>query len=236
MYDPPIHIYKTALMQRLIDAVSRGYLHHTSGTVPLRKAQRMAEKFAQRYGIHFNTNQRAYAKRQGRANARLFLLAYEHSDELDWWLLVTPGSGQVHEEERLHLAADRRHRIRIQDDYELLRAPRRKRHGGRHVWTWRMTRQCYTTWRHRLIEACRARSPRRITESLQSLRRVPGFSGTRQQTIELLRLAQHEWRRRHGDVSLPGGQVRLPYVERTASNTIRLSELLTGNGLAAESD
>lgn len=64
-------------MQRLIDAVGRGYLHHTSGTVPIRKAQRMVEKFAQRYGIHFNTNQRAYAKRQGRANAQLFLLAYD---------------------------------------------------------------------------------------------------------------------------------------------------------------
>ncbi|RMG32501.1 MAG: hypothetical protein D6720_13220 [Gammaproteobacteria bacterium] len=231
MYDPPVHLYKTILMQRLIDAVTRGYVHHTSGAVPLARAQRLADKFARRYGVHTNSNQRAYAKRQGRANARLYLLAYDQSDELDWWLLATPGSGRVHDEERLHLAADRRHRIRIKDDYELVRAPRRKHHGGRHVWTWRMTRPCYERWRHRLIQACRMPSPRGITESLQSLRRVPGFSGTRQQAIELLRLAHREWRRRHGKIALPGGEIRLPYVERTADSTEQLSALLVENGL-----
>lgn len=236
MYDPPIHIYKTNLMQRLLDAVTRGYLYHTSGKVPLAKAQRFAEKFACRYGIDRNANQRAYAKQKGRANARLYLLGYEDSTDLDWWLLVTPGEGLVHGEERLHLATDRRQRIRIKDDYELVQITRRKNCGGGQGWTWRMTRRCYTSWRHRIMQACRTSSTRAMTASLQSLNRVPGFSGIRQQAGKLLGLARREWRRQHGESDLPGGGIRLPYLERRASNTVLLSDLAVENETVKDKD
>ncbi len=231
MYDPPVYLYKTNLMQRLLDAVTRGYVHHTSGKVPLGKAQRFADKLAQRYGVDRNANQRAYAKRQGKTNARLFMLAYEQSDDLDWWLLVTPGSGQVHDEERLDLATDRRRRIRIKDDYELVRNPRKKNRGGGQAWTWRMTYACDASWRARLMQACRASSTRSITEAMQSLRRVPGFSGIRQQAQELLGFSHRELRRRHGNGELPGGAIRIPYVERSASRAVSLSDLVLENSI-----
>ncbi|HGG59653.1 MAG TPA: hypothetical protein ENK26_07005, partial [Gammaproteobacteria bacterium] len=76
-YELNVHIHKTVLMQRLLDAVVRGYVWHTSGTIPLHKAERLVDKFVERYHIDYNTNQRTYAKRKGRANARLLMLHQE---------------------------------------------------------------------------------------------------------------------------------------------------------------
>jgi len=87
-------------MQRILDAVSRGYGQYTSGVVPIHKAAQLYGKFAELYGVHFNANQRAYAKRKKRANARLFFLYEEDSVNLSWWLFATGGTGQVHELEQ----------------------------------------------------------------------------------------------------------------------------------------
>ena len=60
MYDPMIHVHKTVLMQRLMDAVVRGYIWYTSGTIPLENAARLAAKFADKYATNRNSNARAY--------------------------------------------------------------------------------------------------------------------------------------------------------------------------------
>ncbi|WP_422126410.1 hypothetical protein [Thioalkalivibrio sulfidiphilus] len=226
MHDPLVHIHKSVLMQRLLDAACRGYHWHTHGSVSVDKAARLSAKFAQLYRIDRNANQRAYAQRQGKANARLFMFATETNSHLDWWLLCTDGDGAVHELERLQNAYDKRHRVRIGNDYELLRRTRKRGQGGGTVWSWRMTHVCLEHWRVRVINACRRRESLEVSRVLASLYRVPGFSGTREQVGKLVNLARTEWRRHHGDLEGLMLPPRLAYVERLPDTSVPLSELI----------
>lgn len=226
MFDPPVHVHKTVFMQRVLDAVSHGYHWHTSGTVPLDKAQRLAEKFGERYEIDRNQNQRAYAKRKGQSNARFFLYASPKATSLTWFLLVTDGDGCIHQEERLRHAQDARGRIRLDEDYELIRRTRKSDKGGGTVWSWRMTKDCERRWRERIILACRQSHTLAVTQTIGSLYRVPGFSGIREQTGALVALTRSEWRRRHGTLDALLTPPKLPYIERMADTAVPLSEYL----------
>ena len=226
MNQPLVHMHKTVLMQRLLDAVCHGYYWHTHGTVSVPKALRLAEKFSECYGVHRNANSRAYAKRMGQSNAKLFLYAASGTEHLSWWLLATNGDGSVHREEDLASATDARRRLRIGDNDELVRRTRPRGHGGGTVWTWRMTTECVREWRERIIMACRRREAGAVTQTVGSLYRCPGFSGIRHQVGKLVALSRKEWRRRHGNLNhfiLPPA---LPYLERLRDTAIPLSELV----------
>jgi len=224
MTNSQVIVHKSVLMQRLLDSVVRGHYLHTSGIVPVSRAQRLVDKFADRYGIHKTMNQRAYAKRHGHANARLFLYARSGETALQWWLLATPGTGAVHELERLGNAHENRQRLQIENEYELVRRTRPSKHGGGQVWSWRMTRETYRNWRNTIREDCRAPDTGRITQTLGTLYRAPGFSGIRHQIGNLVVLARREWRRYHGnkkELILPPS---LPYLERLPTHTVPLAE------------
>ena len=225
MFDPPVHFHKTILMQRILDVVSRGYEQYTSGVVPTHKAAQLYDKFAERYGVHFNANQRAYAKRKGKSNARLFFLYQDGSKDLSWWLLVSKGTGSVHELEQLSYALDKRKRIRIGEDYELVRRTRSSAKGGGAVWSWRMTHCCYERWRERLIAISRSKDAFKTTQAVGSLYRTPGFSGVRHQVGKLVTFLRHQWRRRHGNLDNLVLQPKLPYLERLSDTTVPLSQL-----------
>ncbi|TVO73027.1 hypothetical protein [Sedimenticola selenatireducens] len=230
MFDPPVHTHKTVVMQRILDAASRGYCYHTSGTLPLHKAGNLAGKFAEHYQVHHNANQRAYAKRLGRASTRLFLYQRSNQD-LMWWLLATHGSGQVHQLEHLDHLLDQRRRLRLEDDYEVVRVTRRREHGGGTVWTWRMTHICYAQWQERVNQVCRGNDALKATQMLGSLYRTPGFSGVRRQVGKLTALARRKWRRYHGDLSQFQLPPKLPYLERLPDTTVALSVLQQVNHL-----
>lgn len=225
MHDPLVHIHKSVLMQRLLDAVSRGYNWHTHGSVPVEKASRLSAKFAELYCVDRNSNARAYAQRQGKSNSRLFLFATESSTYLDWWLLSSDGVGSVHQLERLQSALDKRCRVRIGTDYELLQRTRKREKGGGTVWSWRMTHECHERWRVRIINACRRTEPLEVSRSIASLYRVPGFSGTREQVGKLVKLARMEWRRHHGTLDQLILPPKLGYLERLPDTAVPLSEI-----------
>lgn len=221
-----VHVIKTILMQRLMDAVLRGYTHHIHGAVTFDKAEKLCEKFTHHYRIADNTNQRYYAKKMGRANTRLFFYHAEGEDKLHWWLLATKGDGDVHRRERLLDARDRQSRIRSPGDYELLPLTRPKAHGGGTSWTWRMTKETYTTWRARMISCGRSRSNLLARQALYSLRKTPGFGGIRRQIGKLRAELRKTWIRHHGnDVNLPGIS-KLPYLQRETDHTVELHEFL----------
>ncbi|BAZ94618.1 uncharacterized protein FOKN1_2241 [Thiohalobacter thiocyanaticus] len=229
MYDPQIYLHKSIVMQRLLDAVCRGYVRHTAGVVPAHKAPRLAEKFAQCYSVHRNANQRAYARRKGQANARLFILVNsEAPTQLLWWLLATEGEGAVHGLERLRHARNARGRVRVGDDYELIRRTRRRDKGGGAVWSWRMTRECYSQWRERIIQASRRSVSTEINRAVRSLYRTPGYSGVRDQVGKLIALARSEWRRRHGNADALMLAPKLGYVDRLPDSTVLLSDWCRG--------
>ena len=208
---------KTVLMQRLIDAVGNGYHWYTCGVIDKGRSQCLVQKFAEKYGTSLNKNQRAYRRRKGVAVARLFMLDQPNEEKLKWWLLVTDGGGAVHHEEMLNDAYLKRSRIRMGEDYELVRITKSGNPVGCTVLTWRMTRKREQEWREWLIEACRKSTEREICKALDSLYKSPGFSGIRKQVGKLVTMAKKEWRRRHGEERLPGPERQLGYVQRLSN-------------------
>ncbi|MHB8256274.1 MAG: hypothetical protein ACYDHY_03690 [Acidiferrobacterales bacterium] len=86
-----------------METVQHGSRHWTGGVIPIEKALRLAEKFACKYGTDARAGKRTWDKAHGRAGARL--ITYPEDDQalmpIRRWLLVTPGRGVVHQEERL---------------------------------------------------------------------------------------------------------------------------------------
>ena len=221
-----VHVKKSILMQRLMDAVGRGYVYHTSGTVSLEKAENLCHKFDHKYGIFANNNQRYYAKKQGRANVRLYLYHMSDSSQLYWWLLATKGQNEVHNQENLQIAYQRNGRIRVPGEYELLPLTRPKSSGGGSSWTWKMTKETYSIWREKMISIGRNQSNLSARQALGSLEKAPGFRGVRQQIGKLSSILRKSWVRHHGDQKGFPGIMKLNYIERVSDETIELHALI----------
>ena len=221
-----VHVKKSILMQRLMDAVIRGYVYHTTGTVQFEKAEKLCQKFDQKYQIFANNNQRHYAKKQGRANARLYLYYKSDSNQLCWWLLATKGKNEVHNQEKLLVAFERNGRIRVPGDYEFLPLTKQKSSGGGSSWTWRMTKETYSTWRERMTYCGRNQSSLSARQALGSLQKTPGFRGIRFQVGKLSSVLRKAWVRHHGNQTDLPRIIKLNYIERVPDQTIDLYDLL----------
>ncbi|HEY9758898.1 MAG TPA: hypothetical protein V6C97_27260, partial [Oculatellaceae cyanobacterium] len=194
MHNPEIHRRKTVVMFRIQQVVAWGYRWYTSGTVPASKAQKLAAKFAELYRVDATESQRRYAKKQGKANAFLFLYPRKGTDEFLWWLLATDGEGEVHQRERLRLATEAGSRLRWNDDYELIVMTREGQ--PKASVTWRMTRENYHSWHARIRQAVRTRRTNQLVrQAIWSLYRAPGFGQVRLQVKALSFMLQKEWKR-----------------------------------------
>lgn len=228
-YDPLVFTRQALLMQRLSDYVRHNYHYWTAGTVPLTRAQALSQKFEVRYRVYATESQRRYARQHGRANAFLLLFASENRTELRWFLLVSEGTGCVHEEV-LRDARNSRERLRtFEDRYELLQLTRPKHQGGGTTWTWRMTRETFDHYDYRAIAAARSSAPVAAQRLSHELARTPGFSGVRRQVGRLMKRMRGEWVRR-GMKRWPFHEIpKLHYLERMETTGIRLSELCQQN-------
>lgn len=197
-------------MQRIADHVRLGYVHWTCGTVSAERANALARKFHERYGVGLTRHQKAYGRTQGQACSILVLWSSEQG-QLNWFLMVTQGESLAYNFERLDDATTAQGRI-VVTGYELVQLPRR---GCEHpAWTWRMTPETYGGWRERILRTAR-RHPDALTEQLAELARTPGFSGCRAQVRKLLQLARAEARRRLGGVAdTVNYPTRIGYVQR----------------------
>lgn len=213
-----IPLSKRAAMRVILETVQRGSHYWIAGSVAPDKALGFARKMAERYRADANPAQRAYAKSRGRANTTLVMYP-EHAENLLWWLLVTPGSGPVHEQERLLETHDKRTRLTWGEQYELVYEQRPRNRGGGRAWTWRLTEQRYAELVAAMRELAAApghtRERRDDLDSLvQALMRMPGFHGVRQQALALFRLGQETWARTHArDATYPWPE-RVPYLDK----------------------
>lgn len=227
-YDPLVIIHKTTLLQKLGDLVRLGHASWTAGTVPLRRATRLATKFADFYATNLSTDQRYRRKRVGRGNAQLLLWReYEDSPEIHWFLLVTAGDHPAHAHERLRDA--RRDRITV-TGYELVQQTRPGQE--KPAWTWRMSANQYEAWRGSMVEAVRRHADLAPAlaqaQAWQSLHRSPGFAPVRRQVRKVAAVGRAEWkRRRSGPFPVP--KIRVPYVSRLRHETVPLRLLLAAN-------
>lgn len=184
--------HHVALMQRILDLVSRGYRFHTQGFVPVPRAQRLADKFAERYGVAAHAHRRAQNRAHHRASAQL--LVYPHDpDRLEWWLLATTGRGLVHEHERLRDASDVHHPITLAGKYRLARDVRPGKEGGGVHWTWHFLPRHLRAWEYAVIHAARRSAPYDLQRAVDALAHVPLWHGTRTEVLRLLRRARKVW-------------------------------------------
>ena len=215
-------VSQRAAMRVILETVQRGSRHWSTGTVPPEKALRFAAKMAERYRADANRAQRAYAKSKGRANTTL-LMYPENNGVLRWWLLVTPGEGAVHTQERLSDSHDKRTLLVWGEQYALVHEQRPKNHGGGRVWTWRITPQRYAELETSLRNY--AASPGRhygasaerqddLYALVQAVMRMPGFHGVRQQQLSLLQAGKEMWVRTHAaSASFPWPE-KVPYLDK----------------------
>lgn len=225
-FDPPVLLHKSSLMQKLADYVRFGFTDYVSGFVRAERAAAFVRKMSRYYRVDLGAdrNHRARSKAAGEGCAVLLLYAGA-SHVLTWFLLVSPGPHPARLLEALKSALERRERIVVQGDYELVR---HARSGVRPSWTFKMTEQTYRGVRQRVIECVRKKDDEALRQLIYSLYRTPGFAGARQQVGKAVALLRAEWRRAGRRRARPGLPPRLPYIARLRSESMPLTSWLRG--------
>ncbi|MBS0466058.1 MAG: hypothetical protein JSS31_11790 [Proteobacteria bacterium] len=196
-YNPTVLLGKTVYLQRIQEAVAAGYCHAALGTVPLAKAQRLVNKFAEVYGFNRGKDERYRRRSQGLANATLHLRLNEEAD-IDFALLVTEGEHAAHHLERLCDA--RRDTLRYRE-FELVLLTLRGRSRATLTWRWEAT--TFDGWKKRLHLHTAHYDRSGLYQDWFSLYRVPGFAGIRRQVGELVSYWRRDWQQLRGNDPCP---------------------------------
>jgi len=195
--DPPVFTRKTVFLQRIQDAVAKGYCHYISGQVSPQKALVLCRKFAELYDVQNDKNTRYRRKANGLGNARLLL--YLRKDlSLYFVMLVTPGEHVAHHLEKLQ---DCRTVPLCFEEFELVLLTLKGR--SRPTLTWRFTKATVLAWQSRLHQNTAHHDKVGLYQSWYSLYRVPGFAGVRRQVGELVAFWRREWQMLRGDAPCP---------------------------------
>ena len=143
-------------------------------------------------------------------------------EALGWSLLLTDGESPARHLEALRLATDVRTPLCV-GPYELVR---RSRPGQSHpAWTYRMTPECYETYRVRALRSARGDPREPSGQLLRDLYCQPGFAGVRSQVGRIVGLFRREFGRRHPRGVIAPSLPRLGYVQRLATTGTWLSDL-----------
>ncbi|MEX3671142.1 hypothetical protein AB3X82_23405 [Paraburkholderia phenoliruptrix] len=181
----PIARSKTAALARVLDTIPKGYCRYTHGIVSVNKAEQLARKLHQRYGVGCTPAQRVTKRRHGLANTLLVMYWPEACQQVEWLMLATDGDGM--DGERLLGIADKPRLIWL--GYELVRRPER----GRTAWTWRRPSSEMAGQYALIAEQSKKRDVNLLVGLLQTIANQPGFHGVREQSKRLFGEA-----RRHG--------------------------------------
>lgn len=195
---------KTAAMRYLAESAGYGYCLFQQGEVGAEKALSLLTKFEQRYRVLASRGMRDHARSRGMSCARLVMFPKDDGAVWLFWLLASPGTGDLPSEASTQDARSPATRLRWLDQYELVARPVQRRTpkgqpglptaGGRlhHVWTWVMSAACFEGWSGRLETAAgRARSSEAhrsdyLVQQIELLRKVPGFHGINRQKRSLV--------------------------------------------------
>ncbi|MHB8494401.1 MAG: hypothetical protein ACYDDG_07490 [Casimicrobiaceae bacterium] len=214
-----IPVTKTATMRELLELVQRGYRYGTWGLVARDKALGLSQKFAELYRANATRGARDYARGKGHAVVRLLMYPDDRTDALLWWLLATSGTGLVHEREALIDTWQARlpwrrvnHHGEWAPQYELEHYQRTRQAGGGRRWTWLMADAYYGELERALVYAAKRKGRMRVgpdetklltdnierlDQFLDSVRKMPGFHGIRQQKRALFHAVRTAWDAHH---------------------------------------
>ena len=187
----PVFTHKTDAMKKLQQLAARGgYSRYASGKIETKKLETMLYKFEDRYRINATKQMRYRAKQRGEANSEIVLLL--DGENVQFWLMVSPGQGAVIDMEKPHELTDKKHRLVI-TGYELVRVQK----SDTVRWTWRMTKESHAEFEQRIKDACRHKNADHIRQAFHSLQHMPVFSEMRLQAFALFKLLRSEYRRSH---------------------------------------
>jgi hypothetical protein len=235
MFDPPVLRTKTAYMQRLADLTRLGNRYHVTGEVSLDRACALVRKFRDLYLVYLPKDQRYRRKRAGLGNAHLVLWQPNiEAPILTFTLLVTPGDHPAHRLEQLRDAYDRRQRLQVGVDYELVQHTRAAAPavagatpGGppKASLSWRLTAEREQAYRDEFRDLIRRNAIRDLVLRWHSIHRIVGFALARRQVFELRTMARAEWKRsRKGPFPVKG--TRIGYVSRVPHHGPPLSAVI----------
>jgi hypothetical protein len=209
---------KRAAMRILLEVVQRGSRNWISGTVTADKALAFAQKMNELYATGANQAQRSYAKSKGLANTTLIMYP-DDSELIRFWLLVSPGSGVINDREKLQDSHNKRSLLLWGNQYQLEHMQRPRTHAGGRGWTWALSQERYAA-----LEAAMQQHASRpgghperrdnLISLVQSLMRMPGFYGIRQQQIALLGLGRVTWSRSHAADDRYPWPDKVPYLDK----------------------
>lgn len=224
------------VMQRALDSVSQGYVLWTSGTVPLPKAFKLAQKFDLIYDIGADRNKRQRKRKLEQGNAiALWWLPKEDSVDIHWWLFVSlNGEHPAKKTEQLHDALTPAGRLRI-GVYELVLMPTKSPNPKPRTLTWRFTQSGYESWRTTLRSMVRNHTPRHlVSDRLHALFAAPGFRGIRQQIGKAAAFYRAEWQRVRGSEEMPKPPRHLGYIRRLPTTGLSLYSISESAKLRAK--
>lgn len=181
----PIASSKTQAMSRVLDLIPRGYIFYTRGQVSAERAEALAQKFHDRYGIGCTPAQRITRKKVGQANACLVMYWPENATTVEWLLLATQGVGLESEALR---RVDVKPRL-VWLGYELVRHTLRQKA----TWTWKRPAGPMAEWYAMLASVLKPGQMYKVPSILEAIAKQPGFHGIRAQSWSLCQFA-----RQHG--------------------------------------
>lgn len=219
--NPFIFTKKTVFMQRMGDAVRAGALHYISGSIPLRKAPFLVQKFAARYHVNLSRIQDHRARQSGEDVARWLGWFDESTSLVHWVLFYYPGKTLCREERWKNPFDDRIHLT----GYELVRVT--KPGTKKPAITWRYTRDQYRQMHDQIVFVIRGRQDAVLDQLIFSLSKSPGFSGIREQVKKLWQIVKAEWKRtRSKNEPCPAIPTNIGYVRRLPDVGMVWSELM----------
>lgn len=181
-------------LQKITRLVSRDFNRWTGGTIQLHKAEKLVAKLDQKYEVLASEERHRTLRKKGLARCRL-IMGFDGAIENQrlWWIMLVSdiGTGPVVEQEELHVATEKRHRIEVMG-YELVRYPKPRfpdaeEASNGSTWTWKVPADRWRERRDHLIALARHQSVRQAQQAVENEYKRPGFRGLREQRLELFR-------------------------------------------------
>jgi hypothetical protein len=202
---------KAGYMQRISDYVRTGHIHYIKGVIRLEKAFAFHDKMVINLPIYGDKLKAFRAREKGEATARLLFWRPKEGEELHWIVLLHAKSEQLPPSEKWLNALQERIEL---TGYELVRET--KKDAPKPVWTWKYRSDRYEDLRDSLILAIRSKRDQDVKTLIATIWGTMGFSGSRHQAKQLLKLLKDEWKRRRGSDPLPELPKAIGYVRRQA--------------------
>ena len=197
--DLMIPISSTKVRHELDLRAGANYTRYMQGVVHIEKAEKLVERFTQRYEITECRGRRNRRRNKGLANVLMYAYPVDRTNTLEWFCLATSGDWSSTHNDQWIALRDRQRRLSFDRKYELKRLPltaelaaeyaKKGRLPKSPMRTWTMSREYRQQWRQQIRQGVQAYdqfgSPRQLKRTVELLNTLPGHRGVRADVYEL---------------------------------------------------